>query len=258
MLNAAIKSGKDDFELNMELAGILEAQAEAGEALKHLRRALELQPDSVPVRVEMVALLLGMGQQAEAADVLKEIVKLKPDDVPSLLELGYVYAKLKRYDDAAKTAESILRIDPKNTDAEALLALSRPAAGTRERRQASRQAGRASQKHRQPAPGTAGDAAGLGERYLRRGGQDAWRPEDLRLRHHLQRGGQHRRVPGDDEVGRRTGRGGLLQPGRHREIARRYTDRVIQRPFTAYTEQTRFACEQCTGTGWSGSTRTSA
>ena len=31
------------------------------------------------------------------------------------------------------------------------------------------------------------------------------------------------------------------------QIARRYTDRVIQRPFAAYTDQTRFACEQCTG-----------
>jgi glycosyltransferase involved in cell wall biosynthesis len=31
------------------------------------------------------------------------------------------------------------------------------------------------------------------------------------------------------------------------EIARRYTDRIIQRPFTAYTDQTRFAFEQTTG-----------
>ncbi len=31
------------------------------------------------------------------------------------------------------------------------------------------------------------------------------------------------------------------------EIARRYTDKIIQRPFSAYTDQTRFAFEQTTG-----------
>ena len=128
VLKDAIKAGKDDFEVNVELAGILEAQADRAEALKHFRRAIELQPDSVPVRGRMVDLLLSMGQDAEAADVLKEIVQRQPGSVAALLELGYLSARLKRYDEAADAAQRVLRIAPNNADAQALLTLSHPAA----------------------------------------------------------------------------------------------------------------------------------
>ena len=132
VLKNAIKSGRDTFEVNLKLADIEEAQAEKAEALKHLRRALELKPDSAPVRARIVALLLSTGQGAEAAGVLEEMVKTEPDNVATLLELGYVYAKLKRYEDAARTAEQVLRIEPNNADAQSLLTLSRQAAPAEE------------------------------------------------------------------------------------------------------------------------------
>jgi len=118
--------------VNLKLADIEEAQAEKAEALKHLRRALELKPDSAPVSKRIVALLLGTGREAEAAGVLEEMAERQPEDVATLLELGYVYAKLKRYGDAADTAERVLRIDPNNADAQSLLTLSRQAAPVEE------------------------------------------------------------------------------------------------------------------------------
>jgi tetratricopeptide (TPR) repeat protein len=121
VLTNAIKAGHDTFEVNVELAGIQEAQAERGEALKHLRRALELRPDDASVRGHIVALLLSTGQEGEAADMLEEMVRRDPDNAAQLLELGYLYAKLKRYQDAASAAERVLRIDPGNQDAQALL-----------------------------------------------------------------------------------------------------------------------------------------
>jgi len=127
VLQRAIRDGKESFAVHFELAGILEAQAEKGEALKHYRRALEMEPDSLPARGRMAALLLSMGREAEAADALEKMAEQEPDDVTVLLQLGYLYARLKRYDDAAETAERVLRIDPNNADAQALLTLTREA-----------------------------------------------------------------------------------------------------------------------------------
>jgi tetratricopeptide (TPR) repeat protein len=121
VLKDAIQSGHDTFEANVELAAIEEAQAARAAALKHLRRALELKPDSDAVRGHVVALLLSTGRADEAVEELKDMVKRKPDDLTTLLELGYLYAKLQRGGDAADIAERVLKIDPGNPDADALL-----------------------------------------------------------------------------------------------------------------------------------------
>ena len=83
--------------------GLADAQAAGGDlvgAVRSVRRALELAPDSLPARQQAVRLLLRQNQPAQAIAVAQELQKLLPAEADGLLLEAEVEISRKRWDAA--------------------------------------------------------------------------------------------------------------------------------------------------------------
>jgi serine/threonine protein kinase/tetratricopeptide (TPR) repeat protein len=83
-------------------------------AAASLRRALELQPDSIRARRELGGVLLAMGQESEGFEALRRALELAPSDAGTLGAMARaLFIDRARFDEAASWYERALERNPK-------------------------------------------------------------------------------------------------------------------------------------------------
>lgn len=110
------------------------AQAALGRpdvAERHLRAALQLEPDLVPARRRLGLLLAQAGRLAEAGEQFRTLVGLRPDDADAHANLGNVLLLTGRPADAITHYEAARRLRPGDARTEENLRLAREALGRR-------------------------------------------------------------------------------------------------------------------------------
>lgn len=104
------------------------------DAVRELKRALELCPGFIDIRTRLGNVFRDMGDAEAALDEYRQVKALKPGYVPARLALGVTLYSLGQRDDAIAEWESILELDPNDRRAQAYLKMVRdqnaPKAGT--------------------------------------------------------------------------------------------------------------------------------
>jgi tetratricopeptide (TPR) repeat protein len=91
------------------------------EAVRELKRALELCPGFIDIRTRLGNVYRDMGEAEAAVTEYQHAKALKPDYLPARLALGVTLYSLGRRDDAIAEWESILELDPGDRRARAYL-----------------------------------------------------------------------------------------------------------------------------------------
>ena len=132
-LRRGLREVADDAQLRTRLGGALVAQDSLEEALPHLERAVELDPDLEEARYHLGRLYLHLGMrvageaslgrfqrlQTHHTDLLdfKTAIVLNPDDARAYYSLGAVYSRIGRLEAAWQAYRAALTIDPGHRDA---------------------------------------------------------------------------------------------------------------------------------------------
>jgi Flp pilus assembly protein TadD len=91
-------------------------------AVTHIRRAAELQPDSVRYTYVYAVALDSTGREAEALRVLQKALDRWPRDRDLLLALASFQLKAGQREGAVATARRLIEAHPQDTEARALAA----------------------------------------------------------------------------------------------------------------------------------------
>jgi tetratricopeptide (TPR) repeat protein len=91
------------------------------DAVRELKRALELCPSFIDIRTRLGNVYRDMGDAETALGEYTQVKALKPDYVPARLALGVTLYSLGRREDAIAEWESILEVDPGERRARAYL-----------------------------------------------------------------------------------------------------------------------------------------
>ena len=81
-------------------------------AIKHLNKAIEIDPESLYMQRELAILYLQLKDSDKALNILKKILEKDPDNVQTLILYGKLNQGLKKVDDAEAAYEKVVSIDP--------------------------------------------------------------------------------------------------------------------------------------------------
>jgi glycosyltransferase involved in cell wall biosynthesis/Tfp pilus assembly protein PilF len=105
-------------DVNNDLGVLYHLQGKMTDALKHFRRAAELEPQNKEFSKNLGDFLFSeMKQTQSAIDIYQRIVQQHFDDLPSLMMLGHLCSCLKRYDEAERYYARVLEIAPDHPEA---------------------------------------------------------------------------------------------------------------------------------------------
>ena len=105
--------------VHLNLASVLSRRGENEAAVRHYRRAIELDPaggDSVAY-FNLGSTLAGLGRDQEAIEALQEAVARNPDYQDAQYNLAWVLKRSGRLDQAVVHFREVVRIDPQDADA---------------------------------------------------------------------------------------------------------------------------------------------
>jgi Flp pilus assembly protein TadD/SAM-dependent methyltransferase len=94
------------------LAGYLRTEGRTDEAIEHLRRALEIEPDNAENHLTLGTILVSLGRSDEALGHLQQAVNSNPDDKGAHSELGIALYRTGKTDEALAHFRQALAIDP--------------------------------------------------------------------------------------------------------------------------------------------------
>ena len=98
------------FHYSHYLKGVYHLQkGDFSSALKELKKAKQVAPDSVYIRLKIAACLIRSGKLNEAEEELKKIKKLSPDNIEASLALIFLYAYTKKDKELEKEYEEFLK-----------------------------------------------------------------------------------------------------------------------------------------------------
>jgi tetratricopeptide (TPR) repeat protein len=104
----ALDCGQDSFETHYCLAGVYKSIEKLGEAEKHCRRSLELNPRFAPGYILLGAILKGPGGVDESITACKKALLLDPDCVAAYYDLACYYSLTGKNDQALAALEMAL------------------------------------------------------------------------------------------------------------------------------------------------------
>jgi predicted Zn-dependent protease len=107
---AELKRTPRDATVLWYLASLDEQEDKAGDALRRLRTAQKLDPESADVNALIGQILVSKGQTSEAVTYLEKAVARDPGDIARRLQLARAYQQLGRRDDAARQQAEIRRL----------------------------------------------------------------------------------------------------------------------------------------------------
>ena len=91
------------------------------EALKHLRKAIEIHPRFARAYVQVGTILRETGRIAEAEQAFQKAVEMGPDNIGARKNLGYFYLATNRPDAAVVQLAEAARLEPTDVGAKAFL-----------------------------------------------------------------------------------------------------------------------------------------
>lgn len=100
----------NSFQANLQLGTLDRIDQRFDQALLHLQRAADLQPDDVAVRHNLAATYLGMGDAGKALGLLEGVVRDAPDYIDAHVLLATTYYRLKRKDDGDRERKIVERL----------------------------------------------------------------------------------------------------------------------------------------------------
>jgi protein O-GlcNAc transferase len=111
LLRTFFKPGKDVAELNA-LALAHYGRGELEPALKYFREAAVLQPDELTAWTNLAVVLIAQQNYGEAVPILLKVIEMAPELAEARLDLGVCYYRLKRNVDAIAQYETAIRLKP--------------------------------------------------------------------------------------------------------------------------------------------------
>ncbi|HVT90029.1 MAG TPA: tetratricopeptide repeat protein [Tepidisphaeraceae bacterium] len=118
-LNEAMKHIKRALELRPDypagyynMAAIFMSMGRADQAAVAWRKAIELKPEYYQAWSSLSAALRRLGRHQEAVDAAAKAVGFKPDDPDALLNMASSLCGVRRFDEAAVQFEQLLRLHP--------------------------------------------------------------------------------------------------------------------------------------------------
>ncbi|MBU1397469.1 MAG: tetratricopeptide repeat protein [Proteobacteria bacterium] len=100
---------------------ILRNRGNTGLAIEHMKRAVDLDPESLFLKGELVNLYLQEKENEKALAIVEEIIKKDPGNVGALIMFGRIKHSLKQTDDAKMAYEKIIAESPKQQNIYLLL-----------------------------------------------------------------------------------------------------------------------------------------
>jgi len=101
-LRKALEANADDFDAHLSLGAVLHTQRKLDDADQHLRRALELRPDSNLARYEVARLERTEGKLEAAVADFEKVVQSDPRWPQPHIELSALYFRLNRPQDGER------------------------------------------------------------------------------------------------------------------------------------------------------------
>jgi tetratricopeptide (TPR) repeat protein len=98
--------------VHAELGSLMEAASAHDEAVRHLRRAIELEPNYGVAHYNLGVVLAGRGQLEESIQHFRRADELLPDDPPTVYNLGMALRLEGRLDEAAAQFRRAARLKP--------------------------------------------------------------------------------------------------------------------------------------------------
>lgn len=105
-----LTANPNDFESNLNLGALLRQDQNYEEALRYLKRALQLRPGSPPVRYQIASIYLAEGKTEAAQQELEQVVKETPGFLEAHVSLATVYYRLKRKQDGDRERALVEKI----------------------------------------------------------------------------------------------------------------------------------------------------
>jgi predicted O-linked N-acetylglucosamine transferase (SPINDLY family) len=115
--NDAIKSYPDEPALQVNLANVLFHSGKARTAVKHYKRALELDPASPEAHLGLSTILGESKRLSETLDLMLHQIAVKGENAQRLASLALAYQAKGDWMAAEETCEKVLRLQPNNISA---------------------------------------------------------------------------------------------------------------------------------------------
>ena len=100
---------------------ILRKRGDTGLAIEYMKRAVDLDPQSLFLKGELVNLYLQQKENEKALAIVEEIIKKDPENIGALIMFGRIKHSLRQTDDAKKAYEKIIAESPKQQNIYLLL-----------------------------------------------------------------------------------------------------------------------------------------
>lgn len=92
------------------------AKGQPEKAIKHLRKALEIEPSLHQAHNNLAVEYMKLGRLAEAAAALEESIRIKPDESTSLRNLARLHIAMARWDRAEELLTKAVELDPESPE----------------------------------------------------------------------------------------------------------------------------------------------
>jgi tetratricopeptide (TPR) repeat protein len=115
-LENLVHEAPESFEVQELLGLVYSAQSQDARATQHLRKAVNLKPDSAPARTNLAANLARLGKIDLATEQFKKAVELDPRNFETNHNLGESYVRSGKVAEAAPFLEKAQQIDPSSYD----------------------------------------------------------------------------------------------------------------------------------------------
>jgi tetratricopeptide (TPR) repeat protein len=113
-----IERDPNDFAAQYNLAAMLQARGEIGEALEHYRAAVRVRPRDAIANNSLGGALLAAGRTADAIAALKIAVAAQPDYFPARYNLGNALASVGRFPESIEEFQAAVRLNPADSMAQ--------------------------------------------------------------------------------------------------------------------------------------------
>ncbi|HMF76386.1 MAG TPA: tetratricopeptide repeat protein, partial [Bryobacteraceae bacterium] len=107
----ALAGNPNDFVANLQLAVVLKQDENYEEALKYLRRALQVRPGDFAVRYQLASIDFNQGKLDASRTALESIVKEAPNFTEAHVTLATVYYRLKRKADGDNERAIVVKLN---------------------------------------------------------------------------------------------------------------------------------------------------
>ena len=113
-----IERDPNDFAAQYNLAAMLQARGELGEALEHYRMAVHLRPDDCIANNSLGGALLASGDASGALGPLQAAVAKNSEYFPAHYNLGNAYVSLERFPESIAEFKAAARLNPTDSMAQ--------------------------------------------------------------------------------------------------------------------------------------------